>query len=122
MTQTGEEKKTSWSSEEWAQLVTQFCPFTRKPCDEQINPEGGANPENIRECVFMDVQEGCYDIHDRHRCILVRAIETLSGQGELGTRIGIFLHKQTFGDLPNRDHWKDEKGRTRTGDWEWWDY
>ena len=109
---TGQEPKTSWPVKEWDAAVTKFCPLTRKPCEEKIDPGGGGNPENVRQCEFLgggDSPEGCRFLH---------FLDNLT-EGPLPNIVGVFLYRQIFGELPPRDHWVTTDGKKRTGPWEW---
>ncbi len=98
--------------DEWNKLVTKICPFTRKPCVEQIDPAGDWSPGNVRQCNFLG--EDAYS----DECRITRFLDNIN-DGPLGEMLGVFLHHQTFGRLPGRHQWVDKQGKTHFGEWDW---
>ena len=94
----------------WDSRVEKFCPMTRKPCQEKVDPAGPEEPENYRTCQFWDEEgEGCH----------LRDFMKNLTDGPIVDTLGVFLYKQIFGQLPSRSHWVNKDGKNRTGPWEW---
>jgi len=77
---------------EWERRTQKFCPFSRKPCEEKIDPKGKDIPENFRMCNFFN--------SEYEKCKFETFLEGFEDFSSLVEVMGVFLYKEIFGTLP----------------------